>query len=198
MENPAYSSQHNEAALNLLKEYIQSLNSFEATFEQSIYGQSGTVLESSYGIVRLQKPGKFYWVYQQPYRQYLISNGESIWIYDEDLEQVTINKIDRNAQNSPAALLSGEMDIESNYIVTDLGPLEDADWIELRSNHTDTEFNAIRLGFIQGELSGMVLFDNLGQTSELHFNDVLRDKIFDKSLFEFVPPAGIDIIDTRE
>jgi outer membrane lipoprotein carrier protein len=198
VENPAYSSEHNETALNFLKEYIQSLNSFEAEFEQSIYGQSGTMLESSKGIVKLQKPGKFYWAYQQPYSQYLISNGDSIWIYDEDLEQVTINKIDGNTQNSPAALLSGEMDIESNYIITDLGQIENADWIELRSNNTDVEFNAIRLGFIQGELSGMALFDNLGQTSELNFNKVLRDKVLDESLFEFIPPVGIDVIDTRE
>jgi outer membrane lipoprotein carrier protein len=198
IKNPAYSSEHNEAALNQLKEYIQTLNSFEARFEQSIYGLSGTILESSNGIVSLQKPGKFYWVYQQPYSQYLISNGDSLWIYDEDLEQVTINKIDGNSQNSPAALLSGEIDIESNYLVTDLGKLEDANWIELRSNDADVEFNAIRLGFIEGELSGMVLFDNLGQTSELHFSEVLRDKIFDESLFEFIPPVGIDVIDTRE
>jgi outer membrane lipoprotein carrier protein len=191
-------AENDEAALNSLKLYIQSLGSFNANFEQAVYGQSGELLESSTGIVSLKKPGKFYWQYQQPYSQYLISDGTVLWIYDEDLDQVSINNIDQNIRTSPAAILGGEIEIEDNYIVTDMGKLDETNWIELVSNQEDAEFNAIRLGFEEGELSGMILFDKLGQITELFFLNVLRDHPLDESLFKFNPPDGVDIIDARD
>ena len=190
-------AEQDESALNTLKQYIADLNSLNASFKQSIYGQSGDLLESATGMVSMEKPGKFYWAYQQPYSQYLISDGISLWIYDEDLEQVTINNINQNIRNSPASILGGEMEIDDNYTVTDIGVLDGINWIELISNKDDVEFNAIRLGFKDGELTGMVLFDNFGQITQLLFNNVIRNQTIDSSLFEFNPPLGIDIIDAR-
>jgi outer membrane lipoprotein carrier protein len=198
LNNIALSSEHDEAALTMLKDYISTLESFNAGFEQILYGQSGDTLERTAGIVKLQKPAKFYWEYQQPYNQFLISNGETLWIYDEDLEQVTINNVDNNIQNSPAALLSGEIDIKENYTVINLGKLDEHDWIELKSLKSDAEISSLRLAFFNGELSRMILFDSLGQTTELNFQDVLRDQKNVDAIFEFIPPQGIDVIDTRD
>ena len=195
--NPIVAEQE-ESGLITLKVYLQNFDSFSAKFEQKVLNQSGEVLETSSGIVSLQKPGKFFWTYQDPYSQLLVSNGKTLWIYDEDLEQVTINDINADFQNSPALLLSGDVEIEEKYQVLELGEIDGYFWIELVSKDDETEFNSMRLGFEGSELMGMILFDNLGQITQLLFQEVTKNTTFNDAIFEFIPPDGVDIIDSRE
>lgn len=199
---PAYSQDNaNEAvppAHNQLKIFLTDLNTFTAEFEQTLFNEASEVLESSAGVVTLVRPGKFHWAYTQPYSQYLISDGKDLWIYDEDLAQVTVSAISEAIEKSPASVLAGDTELEDNYIITNLGNLDGADWVELASADPESQYNSIRLGFNGQQLFGMVLFDNLGQTTRIVFKNGKRNLPVAASLFEFKPPEGVDVIDNRE
>ncbi len=186
------------AADNLLKTFLTDLDTFTAEFEQTLFNEAAEELESSAGVVTLMRPGKFHWVYTQPYSQYLISDGNQLWIYDEDLEQVSVSAISDAIEKSPASVLAGDTDLEDNYIITDLGNMDGADWVELASADPESQYNSIRLGFNGEELSGMILFDNLGQTTRILFKNGKRNDSVDVSMFDFTPPEGVDVIDNRE
>jgi outer membrane lipoprotein carrier protein len=181
-----------------LKQFLSSLNTYTAEFEQSLFNEDGDVLESAAGVVNLMRPGKFHWLYTQPYSQYLISDGKDLWIYDEDLEQVTVSSISSTIEKSPASVLAGDTDLNDNYIITELGNMDGADWVELASADPESQYNSIRIGFNAEELSGMILFDNLGQTTRILFKNGKRNAPIDTALFDFNPPEGVDVIDSRE
>lgn len=183
---------------NRLKLFLTELNTFTSEFEQTLFNENEEVLETSAGVVTLMRPGRFHWVYTQPYTQYLISDGKDLWIYDQDLEQVTVSAISETLEKSPAAVLAGDTDLDDNYIITDLGNIDGADWLELATADPESQYHSIRIGFNGQELVGMILFDNLGQTTRIHFINGKRNSTIDTSIFEFSPPEGIDIIDNRE
>lgn len=180
-----------------LKSFLEGLETFSANFEQTLFNEFGESLETSSGTVYLQRPGKFHWVYASPYSQYLISDGTDLWIYDQDLEQVTVSVISNSIEKSPASLLAGDSNLGNDYIVKDLGHMDDADWIELAPVDQESQYQSIRLGFNGQELAGMVLFDNLGQTTRIIFSNDKRNETVDPALFQFIPPVGIDLIDNR-
>lgn len=186
------------SADNQLKAFLADLKTFTAEFEQTLFNESAEELESSAGVVSMMRPGKFHWVYTHPYTQYLISDGDNLWIYDEDLEQVTVSAISDAIEKSPAAVLAGDTDLEDKYIITALGHIDGADWVQLASADPESQYNSIRLGFADQQLAGMILFDNLGQTTRILFKNGKRNESVEASLFEFNPPEGIDVIDNRE
>jgi len=183
---------------NRLEQFLAGLETFNAGFEQTLFNEFGEELETSTGSVYLMRPGKFHWVYSEPYTQFLISNGINLWIYDADLEQVTINNIGDSIEKSPASILTGDVNINEQYIVTELGNNEGTDWIELASRVVESQYNAINLGFRGDDVSEMVMADNLGQTTRIVFADVKRNIPLANTLFEFTPPEGVDILDSRE
>lgn len=183
---------------NRLKQFLSNLTSFSADFEQTLFNEFDEELEKSSGKVTLLRPGKFHWEYTQPYAQFLISDGKDLWIYDKDLQQVTVSAISTSIEKSPASLLAGDTDLGDDYIINDMGALDGADWVELASSDPESQYNSIRLGFNAQQLSGMVLFDNLGQTTRIVFKNSLRNVSVDTSLFDFKPPADVDVIDNRE
>jgi chaperone LolA len=193
----AGADQHTDA-ITTLTVYLAQLDSYQAGFIQNVYGEGGRQLESSTGIVYLQRPGRFHWMYQSPYSQYLISNGVTLWIYDEDLQQLTVNNLQDNVKHTPASILSGDVDISEEYDVSwSVNSLE-GEWIELVSKDVELEFNSMQLGFYDGELIGMILNDNLGNSTQIEFRDVQRDMSLDMELFEFEAPDKVDVIDMRE
>lgn len=180
-----------------LKTFLEGLETFSADFEQTLFNEFNETLETASGSVYLQRPGKFHWVYTAPYSQYLISDGTDLWIYDQDLEQVTVSTVTGTIEKSPAAVLAGDTDLGGDYIINDLGHLDGADWMELASADPESQYNSIRLGFDGQRLVGMILFDNLGQTTRIVFSHDVRNGAIDPSLFQFTPPAGVDVIDNR-
>jgi outer membrane lipoprotein carrier protein len=192
------SAAQENAAANRLEQFLEGLETLSAAFEQTLYNEYGAELEVATGTMYLKQPGRFHWVYNTPYQQFLISDGASLWIYDADLEQVTINNVTGAIESSPASVLTGDVDIDARYTVTDLGRGKDVDFLELAAKGEDSQYNAITIGFRGDELAEMVLADNLGQTTRIVFSEVRRNPPLDPELFEFKPPAGVDIIDNRQ
>ena len=190
----AYAEIDNENHLNLFLDNMQTL---EANFKQTLFDDQGIELESSSGVVFLNRPDKFRWDYQHPYTQTIVTNGESLWIYDEDLEQVTIRNVLSAIENTPVAILSSYEDIDEQYFIVDMGIIEEFDWVELIPRDAESQYDSIRLGFDKDKLGMMIMFDNLGQVTRIDFTEGVINKKLDDGTFDFEPPEGIDIIDDR-
>ncbi|MCS3902774.1 outer membrane lipoprotein carrier protein [Methylohalomonas lacus] len=180
-----------------LRSFLEDLDSLTADFEQQLRDESGDLLETSRGKLYLQRPGRFDWQYNEPYAQRILTDGDTLWIYDEDLEQVTIRDMEAGMQATPAAILGGSADIDELYDIVDLGELEGYDWVRLESRDEDSQYSDVRLGFDGRKLGMMILSDNFGQTTRIDFSNVELNPGLDTSRFEFTPPDGVDVIDDR-
>jgi len=187
-----------EAGETRLDRFLDGLDTLSAGFEQTLLSEFDEELEASSGNVYIQRPGRFQWTYREPYSQLIISDGATLWIYDEDLEQVTIKDAVHSIDDSPAAILGGDVRIDEHYVVLELGETDGVAWLELTPRNIDSEYSSVRLGFRENELAGMILFDNLGQKTQITFQDVRRNRRLDDGLFEFQPPEGVDVIDSRQ
>lgn len=99
--------------------------------------------------------------------------------------------------DSPASILDGSGDIDTHYVVLNTGAQAGLEWLELTPRDADSDYATVRIGFAGKELAAMVLFDNLGQRTEISFRDMRRNQALDPALFTFTPPPGLDVIDTR-
>ena len=185
------------APSNALEVFLSGLDTLSAGFEQTLSNELGEEMEKSVGVLYVERPGKFQWAYWEPFPQLLVSDGRSLWIYDEDLEQVTIRDVTASIDDSPAALLGGDVDVDEHYVVIEAGESEGVQWLELTPRDIESQYETVRLGFRGGELAAMELFDNLGQKTRIDFQDVRRNPPLEQRLFEFTPPAGVDVVDER-
>ncbi|MBI3068535.1 MAG: outer membrane lipoprotein carrier protein LolA, partial [Betaproteobacteria bacterium] len=141
-----------------------------------------------------QRPGKFRWEYEKPYEQVIVGDGTRLWIYDKDLNQVTVRKLEQAIGGSPAALLAGSSEIEKNYTLTSIGIQEGLDRVEAAPRTQDTAFEKVRLGFGAAGLEAMELRDQFGQITVIRFSGLERNPRLSPELFRFVPPKGADVI----
>ncbi len=182
---------------DLLKRFLGKMQTLEAKFKQTLVDEQGVELESTSGVVFLDRPDKFRWDYKIPYAQTIVTNGELLWFYDEDLEQVTIRDVSTSIENTPAAVFGSYEDLDTQFIIIALGNIEEYDWVELTPRDIESQYNSIRLGFDKDKLGMMVMFDNLGQITRIDFTDEVLNKEMEDSMFDFELPQGIDIIDDR-
>jgi len=176
-------------------EYLDSLHSYAATFEQQRFDETGELLETAKGDCNIERPGRFRWNYLDPYKQVIVSDSRKLWIYDEDLAQVTVNDVNVGAPGTPAELLSAEFEVTTRYDVKHLGEKDGYDWYSLHPKDAKTQFQEVELGLADKEVKAMRLKDNLGQTTVLHFNAVKRNAPMAQGLFDFTPPPGVDVVE---
>lgn len=177
-----------------LDDFLAHVKSFHARFEQQLFDEYGELLETSGGEVDIMRPGRFNWSYEKPYRQRIVSDGKTLWIYDADLEQVTINDVDLGSSDSPGRLLGDEVDVDASFTVVPLPAKDGVEWLKLTPKAANQQFNEIELGLRDGTVVAMRLKDNLGQTTAIDFSDIDRKAEIDPALFHFQPPQGVDII----
>jgi outer membrane lipoprotein carrier protein len=144
--------------------------------------------------MQFSRPGKFRWQYDKPYEQLIVSDGAQVWLYDKDLNQVTVRRIDRALGSSPAALLAGSNEIEKSYTLTAIGIQDGLDWLEAVPRTRDTVFEKIRLGFGKAGLEAMELRDQFGQITVIKFSTIERNANLPPESFRFTPPSGVDVI----
>jgi len=182
---------------DLLERFLENMQTLEANFKQTLVDDHGIELESASGVVFLNRPDNFRWDYKIPYTQTIVTNGDTLWCYDEDLEQVTIRDASTSIENTPSAIFGSYEDIDAQFIIIELGNIEEFDWVELTPRDIESQYNSIRLGFETDKLGMMVIFDNLGQVTRIDFTEEVLNKKMDDSIFNFEPPQGIDILDDR-
>jgi outer membrane lipoprotein carrier protein len=179
-----------------LQGYLSGLKSFEAQFRQTLRDSRARVTQEVSGRLYLQKPGRFRWEYQVPDEQLIVSDGRNLWLYDVELEQVTVKALDASIATTPALLLAGEASVDESFSVTRVPGAEGTSWFELVPKRQDTDFVRVRLAFARGELKAMELEDKLQQRTLLEFSAVKRNPRLRDALFAFSPPAGVDVIGT--
>lgn len=173
---------------------LSRVNSLSATFEQLVLDGTGRRLQQVHGEMVLARPGKFRWRTEEPFPQLLVSNGATLWLYDQDLEQVTRRPVDHRLSSTPALLLSGNLnDLEKTFAVQ--GPVEgDTGVFRLLPKNEEALFVVLRIQFTAGIPTEMQLEDNLGQKTGINFSDILLNPEVDDSQFEFQVPAGVDLL----
>ena len=166
-----------------------------ARFEQQAYDRAGKVVDRSSGSFAFARPGKFRWIYEKPHQQLLVADGRKLWIYDPDLQQVTVKRIDQAISSTPAALLAGKDDITKLFTLRDAGTKDGLAWVEALPKAKDTGFDRVRLGMQGRTLAAMELYDQLGGHTVLHFADLQANVSLPPDTFHFTPPKGADVID---
>jgi outer membrane lipoprotein carrier protein len=182
------------ASIESLKAFLQQTTSGKARFAQIIVDKNLKELQRVTGTMQFQRPGKFRWEYHKPYEQTIVGDGAKLWIYDKDLNQVTVRKLDQALGNSPAALLAGNNEIERVYTLTNLGNQEGLDWLEAVPKAKENAFERIRLGFSPAGLEAMELRDAFGQVTIIKFAGLERNPVLGPETFRFTPPKGADVI----
>ncbi len=177
-----------------LSQFVSQTKALKANFSQTVLDRNGRKTQESSGTLFFSRPGKFRWVYQKPYAQLLVGDGKKLWIYDEDLDQVTVRKLDAALGDSPAALLAGENDIEKRFQLKETRGSDGLDWVEATPKSKEGSFEMVRLGFKGDALQAMELKDNFGQTTLLRFTNLVRNPSLGSSLFRFSPPKSADVI----
>jgi outer membrane lipoprotein carrier protein len=188
------SSMAYSAPVEQLKNFVQTTRSAEAQFSQTVTDKLGKKLQQASGTMSFSRPGKFRWVYEQPYEQLIVGDGEKLWVYDKELDQVTVKKLDQALGSSPAALLAGSNEIEQGFDLRDAGSRDGIDWLEATPKAKESTFESVRMGFKGDSLVAMELRDHFGQTTIIRFSDVKKNPKFAADLFHFTPPKGADVI----
>ena len=181
-------------AIERLDRFTTGLSSFSAGFVQIVYDEEQRPVQESHGQAWLQRPGLFRWEYETPYQQTIVADGERLWIYDEDLDQVTVKKVERALGTAPIMLLSRREPLEEQFEIMDRGKREGLYWVELQPRVDDTDFRRIFLGFDDQALKVMELRDRFDQATQIRFHHVRLNPELATDRFEFTPPAGVDVI----
>jgi outer membrane lipoprotein carrier protein len=182
------------SGIDQLRAFVDGARTGKATFRQVVAGKSGRVPQASSGTFAFARPGKFRWSYDKPYAQLLVGDGDKLWIYDRDLNQVIIKKLDRALGATPASLLAGSNAFETNFVLIDGGNSDGIEFVEAEPKSADTGFDHIRIGFKENLPRTMELHDSFGQLTQLTFDTFERNPAIDPALFRFSPPPGADVI----
>jgi outer membrane lipoprotein carrier protein len=190
----AAAAQDVQAGRDRVESFLKGLEGLQAQFEQVLTDRKGQVVDQARGTLAIRRPDRFRWDYREPYEQVIVADGARVWLYDSDLEQVTVRKLDDTLSATPAMLLSGEGNLEDNFTVTQTEQEGALQWVRMEPRRTDTDFKWVRLGFEGATLKFMQLADKLGQTTRLEFSQLERNPPLDPARFTFTPPPGADVI----
>lgn len=195
LQEDAIGAEDGDDGLTVLQEYLDSVDTLSAGFEQSLVDANDMMIESSSGTVQIRRPGQFRWSYETPYAQELVADGLNVWSYDIDLEQVTVKPQAEMLANTPATLLGGSRAVLDEF--TYVGETTDnrgTVWLTLEPRNADNGFNRVELGFDDGVLKRMIFADNLEQTTLVAFTDVSLNEPVADDVFRFKTPAGVDLV----
>ncbi len=177
--------------LQQMDHFLQDMKGLEAGFEQSVMDQNKQTHHLR-GVFYIQRPGRFRWDYIEPEKQQIIADGRQIWLYDIELEQVSVQSQEKALNGTPALLLMGDEPVESSFEVKDIGDRQGMGWVELIPRDEESQFTRILLAFRENELSRMEMDDKFGQMTRFQFYDVKQNPAFTGDFFHFTPPEHVD------
>lgn len=179
-----------------LDDFLATVQSLSADFEQALWTPDEELLEASEGTLMLERPNRFAWHYEAPIEQRIIADGAALWTYDVELEQATVTPLAEIDQANPAMLLGGDRPLRDSFEITDVFEHDGAEWLRLEPRETSNEFRSIGLSMREGKPEILEFVDGLDQTTRIVFSNVEINPQLDPSVFEFTPPAGVDVIGT--
>jgi len=178
-----------------LVKFFESFNSLSADFSQQVMDQRMQVQQTTSGGLLVQRPGKFRWDYDLPYQQHIVADGEKVWFYDVDLEQVTIKPQAQTMGSTPAILLSDASQLSKQFDILSVVREDKQTWYELIPKSDDSGFDALYIAMVDGKIAHMELKDSFGQLTRIDFENVRINPSVDLSRFKLDIPEGVDVID---
>jgi len=191
LTGPVYAQ--SEAAADL-RQRLDAMDTLAGAFTQTLLDEEGELLEESRGSFAMARPGKFDWHTLEPFEQRLISNRDKIWVYDPDLEQVTVRQVDERMRQTPAVILSEDMQALNESFTVTRETRQALTFFVLTPKNNDDLFARLELGFDGQLLREIHIHDNLDQLSLFKLEDLTRNSELDQSRFEFQVPEGVDIL----
>jgi outer membrane lipoprotein carrier protein len=182
------------AARARLDAFAQNLHSLTGQFNQSLTDINGKSSKTSSGTLALEAPRQFRWDTLAPYKQTIVADGSRVWLYDPELEQVTVRVQSSEEAHSPLTVLTDVKQIDKNFKVSEQGERDGLVWLRLTSTSKDPQFDYADLGFDANGLARMTFRDQLGSTTDIRFSGWQRNAAVPTSTFNFVPPKGTDVI----
>ncbi|AFJ02799.1 Outer membrane lipoprotein carrier protein LolA [Methylophaga frappieri] len=183
-----------DAVVDRLTQFVDQVQQFQARFQQVVADPEGQIVEQAAGVFYLSRPGKFRWDYHTPYAQQIVADGQQIWFYDEDLEQITVKNQSATLADTPAGLLSGKSRPDEAYHITRLNSDDGLQWVELTPKEADANYQRVQLGFSEQSLQQMRMVDAFDQQTRLVFSEANVNQPIAAEKFQFVPPQGVDVI----
>ncbi|MEW8507659.1 MAG: outer membrane lipoprotein chaperone LolA [Candidatus Thiodiazotropha sp.] len=177
-----------------LDAFLKDLTTLQADFQQTLEQQDDDQLYISNGVFYLKRPGLLRWEYNTPSEQLIVADGDRIWLYDIELEQVSHRSQEAALIGTPAQLLSGQAPIGDHFAVQDLGEEGGLYWVELQPKEKEAQFSSLRFALNDSQLLRMEMTDNFGQTTRFVFDNIQRNPQLDAALFRFQPPPLVDLI----
>ncbi|HMM67896.1 MAG TPA: outer membrane lipoprotein chaperone LolA [Dokdonella sp.] len=190
----AFSAHAADSARMRLESFSKDIRTISARFEQSVTGAKGHRGETSSGTLALKAPRQFRWHTTTPFEQLIIADGNRVWIYDPDLEQVSVRSQGAEEAHSPLSVLTDLTRLDHEFQASEAGEREGLRWLKLVSKAKEPEFAFAELGFDNHGLARMRFEDSLGNTTEIRFSDWQRDPELPADTFAFTPPAGVDVV----
>jgi outer membrane lipoprotein carrier protein len=180
-------------AAQRLETALKKMDSLSARFKQTLLDEDKNIVQQSRGTLALQRPGKFAWIYTEPFEQRIVGDGSELWVYDVELEQVTVKPMDAGISNAPIMILMKQSDVTQQFDVIEVGQRKFLYWIELKPLATDLEFSSIFIGLEDDNVRAMELQDQFGQSTQIVFENMRVGVVHNPAIFKFVPPAGVDV-----
>ncbi len=183
------------AALAQLRAFLADTRSARGEFTQKVLRADGSVAESMSGDFAFARPGRFRWEVRKPFEQLLVADGQRLWFYDKDLNQVTVRQLSGALASTPAAILFGDADPERDFRLRELAQRDGLEWVEALPRSKEAGFERIALGMRDGLPVSMEVADAFGRTTVFGFGAIARNASPAPELFRFVPPKGVDVVE---
>lgn len=185
------------SATQFLDHFYRDVQTFAARFQQVVLDEELNPIEESSGAMQIKRPGRFRWDYEPPNEQVIVGDGSRIWIYDLELEQITVRPMGRALGETPASLLAGGTDVRNEFELQDLGEMGSLVWLRMVPKKSEGGFEDMRIGFEDGQIRVLELVDGLGQTTRITLTEAAENPRLPDSQFQFQPPPGVDVIDEQ-
>ena len=177
-----------------LRDFFNNTTTMRAQFSQVVNDKQGRKIQEVAGTMQLQRPNKFRWDYKKPYEQQIVSDGKQVFLYDTELQQVTIRELSKSLGSSPAALLAGGEAVEKNFTLKNANRKDGLTWVLALPKDKDSGFDRVLLGFKADKLRKMELYDSFSHVTHITFDEVERNPFLQDATFLFTPPQGVDVV----
>jgi len=182
-------------AVQALRDFTREVQSGRATFTQVVTAADSAKKKTSSGSFEFARPNRFRFVYTKPYEQTIVGDGQKVWLYDVDLQQVSVRPMDQALGTTPAALLAGAQ-LDKDFELTAQPSAQGLDWVQAtpRAKTESVGFQSLRVGFKGKDLAALELVDSFGQRSLLTFSDLAINAPLAADAFRFTPPPGVEVL----
>jgi outer membrane lipoprotein carrier protein len=182
-----------QSAEKRLSDALAGMDNLTADFKQTVFDDNKQVVQQSSGNLAIQRPGKFAWIYTTPYEQQIIADGEELWVYDVELDQVTVKPMKTGLASAPIMILMRKNDISTEFEISEVGQRKFLYWIELKPKSQDIDYTSVFIGLEDGAVKAMELRDKFGQSTQIVFENLRLNVVHNPATFKFVPPEGVDV-----